>query len=77
MEKCYTERGTVEEQRGGVKGRHTCINGHKGGVSEWVNITLRPFLHNHGGIVTDGSRDYALLLSNDLKGSLQCTVGLP
>ena len=34
-----------------------------------VNIALRCFLHNHGNIAKEG-RDYALLLSNDFKGSL-------
>ena len=27
-----------------------------------MNIALRRFLHNHGNIATEGSRDYALLL---------------
>ena len=27
-----------------------------------MNIDLRRFLHNHGNIATEGSRDYALLL---------------
>ena len=34
-----------------------------------VNIALRCFLHNHGNIVKEG-RDYALVLSNNFKGSL-------
>ena len=27
-----------------------------------MNIALHRFLHNHGNIATEGSRDYALLL---------------
>ena len=39
---------------------------------EWMNIALRRFLHNHGNITTEISRnrDYTLLLSNDVKCSL-------
>ena len=30
-----------------------------------MNILSRRFLHNNGNIETEGSRDYAILLSND------------
>ena len=41
-----------------------------------VIITLRRFLHNHGNTAQKEtrSRDYALLLSNNFKGSIQCTL---
>ena len=38
-----------------------------------ANITLRCFLHSHGN-VGKAKRDYALLLSNNFKGSLEYTV---
>ena len=43
----------------------------------WVNIALRRFLHYHGNIATEGSPKPGLcptLISNDFKGSLECTV---
>ena len=42
-----------------------------------MNIALRRFLHTHGNIATEGSPKPGLchiLISNDLKGSLQYTV---
>ena len=46
---------------------------------EWVNIALRHLLHNHGNIATERKLEvlevhYALLLSNDFKDSLSCTL---
>ena len=42
-----------------------------------INIALQCFLHNHGNIATEGSPKPGLcptLISNNFKGSLQCTV---
>ena len=42
-----------------------------------VNIALRRFLHNHGNISTEGRPKpglYPTLISNNFKGSFQCSA---